>query len=697
MAHIHSVSDSDARFVITPGTRQIKNKTAGKVTLIQNDHNSERFTFEIPRFVEGHDMNLCNKVEVHYLNVSAKDKQQRDGVYTVEDLHVDGENVVGSWLISNNATQLVGVLNFLLRFSCVDADGVVTYAWHTAIHTGIVVSDGINGGEMLETEYLDIIEQWKAKTAQEITNTVNANVSAWAEIESGKVRGEMTAFSAEWNEALNVERKRIDNMVAMPEGATTNDAELLDARVGANGETYATVGTAVREQIKNVGTAKSTNLYNPQNQTQDNILEYYCSAGNATAITTYNCTGLIGVYPRTEYTIGLVPAYEHADYGTIQKPWHNASVGVLFYDENENYISQTAESTFTTPGNAAFIRFNYFLGNAKGGVTLEVLADSCMLVRGSALPAEYARYYFQSLEQRFERLENLNPPVIYWRVSDGKIIVVSKYGANKDIAVTLARKGGNNIFDFMKFAEIENADCYPANDLTTAQDITGVGTDMHAPFKVRAVADIDGDNADSIYTGGNHGYNSLPTGRTAALRFFANGKEAKEGDGYCSFVELRWTNFVQAWNTVKKDGSGREVLQENHKIVFDGIEWREDIEIIPLENVLIETWYGLQFYGTHSIYPNIHYVGGLNRGVFSGSENSDCGDNKASKIIGYGDSHRIEMEIDPSFDLGDRSMYEGTTGAFVSGMKAYFYIIRNHDLTKDSLYALKGIYRFLPV
>lgn len=242
MAHNHAVYDCDTRFIINPTTRQIRNDSSRKTVLIQHDHNSERFTFELPKMVEGHDMSLCNKVEVHYLNVAAKGEDKVSGLYTVNDLHEDGDNVVCSWLISQNATQLVGVLNFIVAFSCIE-DGVTTYAWHTAVFGGISISDGINAGDTFEADYVDVIEQWKTKTIADITDKVNASVSQWAEAEATRMR-------SEWQNEIAVERARIDNLASLKEGSTTGDAELQDIRVGADGVTYPTAGDAVREQFK---------------------------------------------------------------------------------------------------------------------------------------------------------------------------------------------------------------------------------------------------------------------------------------------------------------------------------------------------------------------------------------------------------------------------------------------------------------
>lgn len=164
MAHIHSVYDNDTHFKIDTATREIKNES-DKVVIIQHDHDSERFTFEIPRMVEDHDMSICNVVQVHYLNIDAATGTNEPGVYEVDDLQISPDSddvVICSWLISRNATQFVGSLNFVVRFRCVADDGTIEYEWATAIHKGINVCESIYNADVIVAEYADVLEKWRA-------------------------------------------------------------------------------------------------------------------------------------------------------------------------------------------------------------------------------------------------------------------------------------------------------------------------------------------------------------------------------------------------------------------------------------------------------------------------------------------------------------------------------------------------------
>ena len=163
LSHIHDVYDTDNKFIVDGVSRSIKNASTSKTMVMQFDHNSEVFTFEVPRYIEGHDMSECNRVEVHYLNIDTVTKQENEGIYLVDDLKVntDDENkLTCSWLISQSATQLVGNLNFLLRFICL-TDDVIDYVWNTAIFSGIYVSKGIYNSDIVAEQYIDTIKAWE--------------------------------------------------------------------------------------------------------------------------------------------------------------------------------------------------------------------------------------------------------------------------------------------------------------------------------------------------------------------------------------------------------------------------------------------------------------------------------------------------------------------------------------------------------
>lgn len=183
MSHSHSIYDTDLHFVINPNTRNIDN-ASGKTTLVQYDHNSERFTFEIPRMIDGHDMSMSDLVQIHYVNTSSASKSTyNSGVYIVDDLQLSPGSedvVIFSWLVSGNATGHVGKLEFGIRFVCDDGDGKPDYIWNTATHTGMSIISSIYNGNVVTEEYPDVIAQWDAR----IKNLEKGGVDADIEVDT---------------------------------------------------------------------------------------------------------------------------------------------------------------------------------------------------------------------------------------------------------------------------------------------------------------------------------------------------------------------------------------------------------------------------------------------------------------------------------------------------------------------------------
>lgn len=143
MAHTHRVYDTDGHFHINTDTRLVENVSSVIVNPVQYDHNSECMSFDMERYVDGHDMSTCDRVEIIFTNKGTEGTSK--GRYIVDDLQIspDDENLVTfTWLIPQAATLYSGTLSFGVRFICTSEVGVLDYAWNTATYTGLTVSKG---------------------------------------------------------------------------------------------------------------------------------------------------------------------------------------------------------------------------------------------------------------------------------------------------------------------------------------------------------------------------------------------------------------------------------------------------------------------------------------------------------------------------------------------------------------------------
>ena len=259
MGHIHPVTDGDKKhFVIDPITRLIKNETS-KIVLIKEDHNSERFTFEIPRFVEGHDMSVCDKIDIHYISIDGKTRKQNSNVYEVIDAKHESinneEKVLFSWLVSNNVTKYAGSLNFAIRFACTDDNGTIVYSWNTAIFSGITISDGINNTEIAYEEISDILQQWwlKIEALSENLYAVTAD-------------GDIVNLVDKFNKITELETKintNINDISALEDtvGSNTGRITELEGKVNPSDERISTLETKVSKNTTDISDLNSNALY----------------------------------------------------------------------------------------------------------------------------------------------------------------------------------------------------------------------------------------------------------------------------------------------------------------------------------------------------------------------------------------------------------------------------------------------------
>lgn len=162
--HEHSIYDTDPHFKIDPVTMAITTE-AKKLALMKGDHNCERFTFEMPKEIEGHDMLLCDKVEIHYINIESGGPGRVEDIHEVEDFQVSPaseEVLIFSWELDGNATKYPGTLAFAIVFKCTDGD-INTYQKSTDKFSGITVKDTINNSNAVVEEHSDILQQWYDK------------------------------------------------------------------------------------------------------------------------------------------------------------------------------------------------------------------------------------------------------------------------------------------------------------------------------------------------------------------------------------------------------------------------------------------------------------------------------------------------------------------------------------------------------
>ena len=147
---------------------------------------------------------------------------------------------------------------------------------------------------------------------------------------------------------LAIERSRIDSLTRLSEGSTTGDAELIDARIGADGITYPTLGDSIRKQISNNITPYIMLPY-------DKVIDTYIDYRSGVEIKHPNPGALI-TSDYVELLDGQKLYLKNLNYN------FNDNAGLAFYDVVKKFISgyqynHETDLEVNIPTNAKYVRF----------------------------------------------------------------------------------------------------------------------------------------------------------------------------------------------------------------------------------------------------------------------------------------------------------------------------------------------------
>lgn len=201
---------------------------------------------------------------------------------------------------------------------------------------------------------------------------LNAMSNSILELPNQNQVGELSRLISETRTAVSSINARIDKIANLPNGSTSGDAELQDIRVGADGKTYDSAGSAVRNQLERVNKALD-NTKNADSITWTpklSVTNHYIDYSN----------GNLKEFPNEDYFVtdfievpaGVVRIMSNF----VQRP--DGTAGWALYDNGQKFIrgGQTAEIDNITSGERWIRLTDYDGTHAHKDRTLTFMFDN---------------------------------------------------------------------------------------------------------------------------------------------------------------------------------------------------------------------------------------------------------------------------------------------------------------------------------
>ena len=639
--------------------------------------------------------------------------------------------------LTNQALAIAGDLKIQILILGPNQEKLSTFSFFIEVAESIIDDAAIESSNEFKalTTSLSKLEEW----------------NGYFEETSGKIEEKYTErlnkFDEQFNTIINekAEKKeleatnnRISNIVANNVNGE-KDVELADARTGADGKVY----VALKDRLDNENLTKINKLIinnivvnsNLDGQTGWNFLLANGSISNNECV--FTATARYGAFyqfsPKNPI-IGhkyYISAMVKATSNKVSLDFYNSSTGMNFIRINHsgsgNYerlstvqivnsnvssryrVLDDRESEWDTISCKEFVLVDltemFGVGNEPSLVEFEELIyknSGSYFVENNLITNAFVSELFPKKVQEKQKY-----PILLYK-NNNDLTVAWKYNNLKDIRLHIEPIGANGLYQVGRIAFVDNNLDYVTDDFKLNETLYQAGvTDWIAPYIMKAINNADGDkiNSDYNFVGGAHSYENtslgVPTARLLDIQIKIDGNNiSSNGVYYAHKINVICTNRIQGNNTKKKDGTGREILEE--EVTFTITQGVIDIEnkIKPLEEIRIDRYYGLQAYTQKykSDGGTVYYVNGKSNTIYplGVSDSGTLADGSSCrKMIVSTNEHNFSLELSDIGLTNKRLINDTDKLAFWSGDKLYFQVISKHtDLQLGDMLYLHGTYRF---
>ena len=188
---------------------------------------------------------------------------------------------------------------------------------------------------------------------------------------------------------IQVQKTRIDTFTSLKEGSTTGDAELIDGRIGDNETTYNNIGSAIRNQFKEIkkGVGMKNGGIKPQSLKDYNKTINLFDDTDVLLYKTYNTDSKQFYDSDTDFVSGKIYVNDYIGQKIMIAKFENnvfkSTLICVYFNNNDEQISY-AGGVNIVPNNASYMRF----------ATLMNYLGNIMVCLGNSYPSEYVPYAY---------------------------------------------------------------------------------------------------------------------------------------------------------------------------------------------------------------------------------------------------------------------------------------------------------------